>query len=146
VSQRHQDRATDQAAWRREHKQITKEDEMCSMLFLLQPLLLFHFVSRTALNWIMSSRLLKQNVMPVSEKLLGPKYNFIFFTDPDVEGEVELQGIVGIEWKVMRPARDSKYIVVTQLVERNGVAAGDDDHRMMGLSLSHTLSTTSSMI
>jgi hypothetical protein len=34
--------------------------------------------------------------------------------DPDVEGDVELRRIVGIEWKIMRPARDS------QLVERNG--------------------------
>jgi hypothetical protein len=62
-----------------------------------------------------------------SERLLLPKYNFIFFTDPDVEGEVELRRIVGIEWKVMRPARNSQYNVVTQLVERNGVAAEDDD-------------------
>jgi hypothetical protein len=117
----------DEAAWRREHKKFTEVDEMCKLdavLVAAAAIVPLRFKNYIELDTEFPAIKTKCDA---SERLLLPKYNFIFFTDPDVEGEVELRRIVGIEWKVMRPARDSQYNVVTQLVERNGVAAEDDD-------------------
>ena len=60
--------------------------------------------------------------------MLLRKYKHIYFKDPDVDGDVEVRRVIDVEWKVMRPARDSQYNVVTQLVERNDVQEQEDDY------------------
>ena len=44
-----------------------------------------------------------------------------------MDGNVEVRRVVDVEWKVLRPVRESQYNAMTQLVERNGVQEQDDE-------------------
>lgn len=117
----------DEAGWRPELKRFTEADEMCKLdavLVAAAAVVPLRFKNYIQLEDEFPALKTKCDA---SERLLKHKYSLIYFKDPEVEGGVEVRRVVDVEWKIMRPARDSQYNLVTQLVERDGIIDHDDE-------------------